>query len=146
MFNIPDRIEFHEFRPIHYAASAKLNTIKARPAAISIIRLLLNNGADPWLELNENNTRLNIKNRATWSQQVPAEMKTRTIMHDLFEHGGILEPFLQLPNFDLDRRDASGRTLLLAACSSNAGTYSINDHPDLPTFGGLASSQRAMRR
>lgn len=38
-----------------------------------------------------------------------------TIIRLLFEHGGILEPFAQLPAFDTEARDDGGRKLLLAA-------------------------------
>ncbi|KAE8358703.1 hypothetical protein BDV27DRAFT_163331 [Aspergillus caelatus] len=38
-----------------------------------------------------------------------------TILHHIFEHGGIIQPFLEIPDRDLERRDAQGRTLLLAA-------------------------------
>ncbi len=41
-----------------------------------------------------------------------------TVLHDLLEDGGIVEPFLQLPNLETEHRDAKGRTLLLAACRS----------------------------
>ena len=79
-----DRRRVYEYA-LHYAASSKLNTAKSRVTAIPIIKLLLENGADPYLEFHDT-----------------------TITHDLFQHGGILRPFLHLPNLDVERRDSKG--------------------------------------
>ncbi|KAE8454120.1 hypothetical protein EG329_005044 [Mollisiaceae sp. DMI_Dod_QoI] len=89
-----------ELYPIHYAASQKFNTAKTRESSIKIIKLLLDNGANPYLQLGDDST----------------------IIHDIFQSGGMLQPFLELPNLDLELRDPNGRTLLLAACQSKAGS------------------------
>jgi ankyrin repeat protein len=47
------------------------------------------------------------------------------VIHDLLECGGIVEPFFNLQNINLERRDPTGRTLLLAAC----------DHADIIIIG-----------
>jgi ankyrin repeat protein len=52
-----------------------------------------------------------------------------TIIHDILEYGGILQPFLAIPNLDLERRDPKGRTLLLAAARSGFGTFSSSNVP-----------------
>lgn len=102
-----DRIQQHEYYAVHFAASTQFNTPKTRETAIQIIKLLLDNGADPFLNFRDD----------------------ATIIHDIFEHGGILQPFLDIPNLDLERRDPKGRTLLLAAARSNFGTHSPSTFP-----------------
>jgi ankyrin repeat protein len=88
--------------PLGYAASSKFHTVMGKPAAIRIVELLLENGANPWISLTEEQT---------------------TIIHGIFASGGILEPFLDNSNLDLECRDEKGRTLLLAACSSPGGIW-----------------------
>lgn len=52
------------------------------------------------------------------------------VIHDVLTHDGIVEPFLALPNLDLERRDDRGRTLLLAACeTSGEGSSFRSDDP-----------------
>jgi ankyrin repeat protein len=104
---VPTRIPQHEYYPIHYAADAQFNTPNTRETAIQIINLLLDNGADPFLNFR------------------PDE----SIIHDIFEHGGVLQPFLDLPRLDLERRDPRGRTLLLAASRSGIGTVLPTNSP-----------------
>ncbi|TDZ18941.1 Ankyrin-3 [Colletotrichum orbiculare MAFF 240422] len=48
-----------------------------------------------------------------------------TVLHELLLDGHVVHPILALPNLDVERRDAKGRTLLLAACGSHRG-------PDIP--------------
>jgi ankyrin repeat protein len=111
---VQERIQSHEYYPVHYAASTKFNTPKMRETAIQIVKLLLDNGADPFLNFRDD----------------------ATIIHDVFEYGGILQPFLDIPNLDLERRDAKGRTLLLAAARSRFGTFSPSNFPHVPSFRG----------
>ena len=94
--------------PVHYAALSKFNNRNYRHRAIAIVKLLLEHGADPWLKFNRDGHEI-------------------TILHDII-CSGIRAPFLEIPNLDLERRDAGGRTLLLAACSSCEGTYSRIDY------------------
>jgi ankyrin repeat protein len=96
-----------QYYPIHYAASSIFNTEKTRSTAIEIIKLLLTKGADVFLSYDDDD-----------------EVLRGTIIHHIFEHGGILQPFLEIPNLGLERRDHLGRTLLLAASCSTAGTFS----------------------
>ncbi|KAG4439135.1 hypothetical protein IFR05_005372 [Cadophora sp. M221] len=87
--------------PLHYVASTKFNTPKDRSAAIQIITLLLDNGADPYLQFREN----------------------ATVLHDVFKSGGLIQPFLDFPTINLEHCDRKGQTVLLAGCQSNWGTH-----------------------
>lgn len=97
-----DRVEEHEFYPVHYAASHKFDNIHDRDKTAQIVKVLLEHSADPYL---------NFKDDAC-------------ILHHILSHGGLLQPFLDIPGLDLERRDPQGRTLLLSACSSSRGTNS----------------------
>jgi ankyrin repeat protein len=94
------RIHEHEYYPIHYAADSQFNNPKTRSTTIEIIKLLLGKGANPFLQFREDST----------------------ILHDIFQFGGIIQPFLEIPDLDLEYRDPQGRTLLLASCLSEFGT------------------------
>ncbi|KAL4748202.1 hypothetical protein BDW72DRAFT_180912 [Aspergillus terricola var. indicus] len=88
--------------PLHYMAMDVWNDIHARSKAIEMVQHLLRRGADPFL---------------LCDGQSP-------IVHLLFSSGGIIQPFLEMENLHLERRDALGRTLLLAAASCATGTNS----------------------
>ncbi|KAH8653076.1 ankyrin repeat-containing domain protein [Tricladium varicosporioides] len=88
-----------ETLPIHYSASSHFNNMKDRDTAMKITKLLLDHGAD-------------------YSRRCGSTL----IIHDLFHRGGILQPFLDIKDLDLEQRDGGGRTLLLAACRSSHGT------------------------
>jgi ankyrin repeat protein len=116
------RIQEHEYYPVHYAADAKFNNSKTRSTPIEIIKLLLGKGADPFLQLRED----------------------ATILHDIFQSGGIIQPFLELPNLDLEYRDPRGRTLFLAACLSEFGTNTPATFP--PDNSNKTSEERAKEK
>ncbi|CZR68979.1 uncharacterized protein PAC_18880 [Phialocephala subalpina] len=99
MFDSRDVAE--ESYPIHYAASREFNKPESREKILSIIEALLRGGADPFLPYND---------------------KGDFILHELCESDGIIEPFISHPNFasNIESRDSQGRTLLLAACSTNS--------------------------
>ncbi|KAH6664858.1 ankyrin repeat-containing domain protein [Halenospora varia] len=88
-----------ETLPIHYSACSHFNNTKDRDTAMKITKLLLDHGAD-------------------YSRGCGNTL----IIHDLFHRGGILQPFLDIKDLELEQRDGSGRTLLLAACRSSHGT------------------------
>ncbi|KAH7343060.1 ankyrin repeat-containing domain protein [Rhexocercosporidium sp. MPI-PUGE-AT-0058] len=90
--------------PIHYAASAAFNRSSDKEKMIPIIQELLKGNANPLLTFNEEGD---------------------SILHDIFENGGIVEPFLEIQGLDLEVRDSKGKTYLLAACST-ADDYSQN--------------------
>lgn len=95
-----DAIRESEHYPLHLAASATFNTSEHRHTAIQIIKLLLDHGADPLLEYR----------------------KGQCILHHIFLAGGTLASFLQSNSINFEHRDASGQTVLLAACRSRFGT------------------------
>ncbi|KAJ5467810.1 hypothetical protein N7475_005562 [Penicillium sp. IBT 31633x] len=89
-------------RPIHYISMLPFNEANSREHACRMINLLLERGADPFLPCHEN----------------------QVILHEIFAGGGIIQPWLDIPDLDLERRDPTGRTLLLAAASCVTGTNS----------------------
>jgi ankyrin repeat protein len=107
---IPRQQQDSELYPLHYAASGKFNTPKTRDSALLITRLLLKNGADPYLQCSDDTT----------------------IINDIFRSGGIIQPFLEHPSLRLEDRDSVGRTLLLAACQSHFGSMKPTTFPHQP--------------
>lgn len=83
--------------PIHYAASSNFNNSKSKEKMIPIIKELLSGRANPFLPFNDDSD---------------------SILHDLFENEGIVEPFIEIPDLNLEARDSMGKTYLLAACST----------------------------
>ena len=75
---------------------------------IPVINCLLQGGADIFKSIN----------------------KTASIIHELFDRDGIIEPFLRIPGLDLEVQDFEGRTLLLAACSHSEKWYGIDEDED----------------
>lgn len=88
--------------PLHYIAMMPFNEANTRELAIRMIKCLLSYGADYFLSCGADTT----------------------VLHDIFAEGGTIQPWLEMPVLDLERRDAKGRTLLLASASSNVGTGS----------------------
>ncbi|KAL4965773.1 ankyrin repeat-containing domain protein [Aspergillus stella-maris] len=90
--------------PLHYISMACFNETHTRDHATKMIKYLLSRGADPYL-------------------LVDGE---RPIVHKVFSEDGIIQPYLEIADLDLERRDGIGRTLLLAAACSPCGTESYN--------------------
>ncbi|KAJ5833328.1 Ankyrin repeat-containing protein [Penicillium riverlandense] len=91
-----NQILVEEYYPLHYAGQAKWNQPDKRQKAAHIIHQFLEHGADVFLPFCGS-----------------------TILHIIVQEGGIMEPFLSIPDLDLETRDGHGRTLLLAACMCN---------------------------
>ncbi|BCS27850.1 uncharacterized protein APUU_60898A [Aspergillus puulaauensis] len=98
-------------RPLEYISMRAFNEAHARDQAIELIKHLLANGANPYLSSSANRS---------------------TILHYIFADGGIIQPYLELEDLDLERRDPAGRTLLITAAMSDVGTngYAL----DVPLF------------
>jgi ankyrin repeat protein len=82
--------------PLHDISSNVNAAEERRLLALPIIKLLLQRGADPFASYDDGST----------------------ILHCLIATRGILEPFWELENLDLERKGTQGRTLLLSACLS----------------------------
>lgn len=92
----------HVLRPLQYISMLPFNEPNSRHHAIRMARLLLEHGADPFLHSSQNNL----------------------ILHEIFADGGIIQPWLEMPDLDLERRDPRGQTLLLSAAICGFGTNS----------------------
>jgi ankyrin repeat protein len=102
-------------RPLHYISMLPFNEPNSRDHACRMIKFLLERGANSFLPCHEN----------------------QLILHEIFAGGGIIQPWLDLPDLDLERRDPTGRTLLLAAASCTTGTDSYAcTVPAYPLRGG----------
>ncbi|KAL4972269.1 hypothetical protein BDW66DRAFT_154886 [Aspergillus desertorum] len=88
--------------PLHYMAMAVWNDVLARSKATVMTKHLLRRRAGPFLICDGQSS----------------------IVHLVFSSGGLIQPFLEVENLDLESRDAFGRTLLLAAASCDTGTSS----------------------
>ncbi|KAM6530703.1 hypothetical protein FSOLCH5_000201 [Fusarium solani] len=62
---------------------------------------------------------------------VPALLADRLVFHQLLADHGVYEPILKLPGLDLERRNASGQTPLLAACRGGAAASPLYYKPVL---------------
>jgi ankyrin repeat protein len=123
--------------------------------AVQLVHALLEAGADPYATFNKRNPDfkdddddsvedetvrtllLQKKNRDTEFEQV-------TILHHLLGEDKLVHPILNLAILDPNRRDAKGRTVLMAACHSYHGLgapidslFGLSDsapEPSLPSF------------
>ncbi|KAF4628947.1 hypothetical protein G7Y89_g9203 [Cudoniella acicularis] len=105
--------------PIHFAAGREFATKEHKQKMIPIIEALLKGGADPMLVFNDEGD---------------------SILHDICLRDGILEPFLKIPHLDLEARDSKGRTLLLAACTTDPNWFNGEGAAD-GTWGYSQSSK-----
>lgn len=102
-------------RPIHYISMFPFNESNSRANAIRMVNCLLAHGADPFLPCDTD----------------------MLILHQLFSDGGIIQPWLEQSDLDLERRDPQGQTLLLAAARCQTGTHSYGcSFPKFPFYSG----------
>lgn len=89
-----------------------------------MMRSLLDHGADPFASYVRH---VGVPKDASPDEHDVVETDERgkvwklekcTVIHDILELGDIVEPFLRLPDLDLERRDQRGCTLLLATAQS----------------------------
>ena len=117
---IPD----HEHHSLFYAAVSNAkdpgygeennNKWNLRDRHVPIIEILLQNGADPFAKFK---TLLKLSDDE--GDEIDETLsKECTLLHEVLEYGGVVEPLLEWSDLDLEHRDAKGRTLLLAACRS----------------------------
>ncbi|KAJ4294202.1 hypothetical protein N0V90_007892 [Kalmusia sp. IMI 367209] len=110
-------------------------------AASRIVEILVAHGADPFASFERNNPNyVNIQSDideyninkdtalvTTKAQDTKYESETVTILHDSLANNSLVHPMLELAGLNPDRRDAKGRTVLLAACLSRFGVCSPID-------------------
>ncbi|KAI9154869.1 Ankyrin-3 [Paramyrothecium foliicola] len=83
-----------------------------------LVQVLLRHGANPFAQYSK--CFRNMDSNAGSEQNDFIHVET-TLLHDIIESGGVVEPFFELQDLDLEHRDALGRTLLLAACDCKMG-------------------------
>lgn len=136
-------IEPQELFALHHASRAESNE-----AAAQMVKMLLDSGADPLVKYlqkvpnSDENEEMQSEpeeeeedadksdgtiyvNRATQlttpTIAVPTGYEERTLLHDLLEAGEAVDEFFKASQLDVNRRDAKGQTLLLAASTSAEG-------------------------
>ncbi|KAK3328716.1 ankyrin repeat-containing domain protein [Apodospora peruviana] len=121
--NVPE----HEKYPLYHAATKSgerkrtdVDNKDSEARRTQMVSVLLASGADPfarfWMtaETEDDN--------ADDDDDDPVDkLEQATVIHQILSCKGIIQPFLQLQNLDLEHRDSKGRTFLLAACASFSG-------------------------
>ncbi|CAH0056118.1 unnamed protein product [Clonostachys solani] len=110
------KVEDHEIFPLHCAgrkwpelARDEPGTLRQAETVFAMVQLLLDHGADPFANF--------LTPSPVTYGTAPENFREATVLHDLLHHGKAIDPFFQIPQLDIHRRDARGWTLLLAACS-----------------------------
>ncbi|CAH0055187.1 unnamed protein product [Clonostachys solani] len=117
----------HEKYPLFHAGNT-LETIKLpvtnkelreTETCIQLVQVLLEHGADPFGKFLMEEP----------SGPAASIYQEATVLHELFADGSLPEVYLRIPNLDVNRRDARGRTLLHAVCSGiNYPDYVIGSY------------------
>ncbi|KAG7287290.1 hypothetical protein NEMBOFW57_006798 [Staphylotrichum longicolle] len=99
---------------------------ESRKACAEMVSLLLARGADPFgtLAVSELADEMRVAAAAS-NPELAASYYPLTVLHDVLLFNGTIEPFLQLPTLNLEHRNKTGYTLLLAACT-RLGTFRRN--------------------
>ncbi|CAI7609372.1 unnamed protein product [Penicillium glandicola] len=97
-----------------------------------MMAILLNHGADPFATyVGELSTRLGMGGSDDGMGDLDSDLdepdvshpkiepQRRTVIHEILKSGHLFGPFFQLPSLQLEQRDSSGYTLLLAASKSH---------------------------
>ncbi|KAL6694074.1 putative ankyrin repeat protein [Trichoderma pleuroticola] len=132
--------EPHKEFPLHFAArhlslswSQSDNYYRGLAARKEIIRILVQHGADPFGKFLKRDKGAedepNLSETQVTTIDVPKGYKECTLLHEVLGGDIVADPFLQIPNLDVNHRDAKGRTLLHAICDYKAG-YSDGGGPD----------------
>ncbi|KAK0761397.1 hypothetical protein N5P37_006347 [Trichoderma harzianum] len=132
--------ESHKEFPLHFAArhlsfswSQSFDFYRELAARTKIIEILIQHGADPFARFLKRDKRAEDESNHSETQittiDVPKGYRECTLLHEIFGADIIADSFLQIPNLDVNHRDAKGRTLLHAICD-NKGGYSGGGGPD----------------
>ncbi|KAK4150484.1 ankyrin-2 [Chaetomidium leptoderma] len=89
-----------------------------------MVRVLLVHRVDPFGKFSVLKPRVkSAENQGDSDHEPPEpEFEQRTVVHEVLLQNGIIGPFLDLPGLDLEHRNNSGQSLLLAACD-NPSTF-----------------------
>ncbi|VUC27045.1 unnamed protein product [Clonostachys rosea] len=117
----------HENYPLFHAGKLlkvvkgplKNQELRDTETCVQLVQVLLDHGADPFGKfLIEDN-----------SDPDTASYEEATVLHELLSSNSSPEPYLRIPQLDVDHRDAQGRTLLHAVCrSSNGPDYVVGSY------------------
>ena len=101
-----------------------------REAGVEMVKLLLAHGADPFGTFLATELVDPIARRRARQVELHDDKELPiTALHHILLSNGAIEPFLQLPDLNLEHRNSTGQTLLLAAC---AGPHTLHRTVTLP--------------
>ncbi|KAK4085024.1 uncharacterized protein Triagg1_14 [Trichoderma aggressivum f. europaeum] len=132
--------EPHKEFPLHFAARhlsldwcQSHNFHQDLAMRTKIIKILIQHGADPFAKFLKRDKKAeddsNLAETQITTIDVPKGYRECTLLHYVLGSDILADPFLQIPNLDVNHRDAKGRTLLHAICD-NAGGYDDGGGPD----------------
>ncbi|KAI9710146.1 MAG: hypothetical protein M1820_002948 [Bogoriella megaspora] len=123
----------HEYMPpLLYTARVRNMKSENLDRASPLVSLLLRFGADPYLDYHQEvfpgklveDEDSGSEPTQTWDARAKVKYKVdyekRSVLHEVLRAGpaqAVIQPFLDAPSFDLERKDPNGQTLLLAACA-----------------------------
>ncbi|KAI0470431.1 ankyrin repeat-containing domain protein [Xylariaceae sp. FL0804] len=150
-------IKHHEVYPLYYAAtlpskmthggaglSAEMRRRRNEDDG-AMLDMLLAYGADPFALFSQEPKSAGEDDDGQTPEKpgvvVGQGHRKSMVLHDLVMKGELVQPFLESPRVDIERRDPSGRTILLAACSGRLGPDSPVDlQLDDKHFGGQSTA------
>ncbi|PTB76438.1 ankyrin [Trichoderma longibrachiatum ATCC 18648] len=126
------QLEPQEVFPLYYSAMqlvprwhATDNAYDEFAKRAEIVRTLLQHGANPFAKfLEKDKEAMDAKDPSaaqTPSIDVPRGYEECTLLHEVLHAGAIADVFFELPNLDVNHRDARGRTLLHMICENRGG-------------------------
>jgi ankyrin repeat protein len=118
-----------------------------REKCVKMVKLLLAHGAEPFSKFrtskrtaaSESSGNTTDSQEETQNKGFELVVEQHTVVHQVLLQNGIIEPFLELPNLDLEHRNNNGQTILLAACGNLSTFCSVMElsgpeaeHPENP--------------
>ncbi|KAJ6088667.1 hypothetical protein N7486_009928 [Penicillium sp. IBT 16267x] len=117
---VPDSERYPLFHAAFYKPlNIRVNEQDLTPSRIRMMTALLRHGADPYATFVKHHRVKDQSFKDETDSQSGSEsewkFETCTIIHEILREGQVAEPLFDLPSLQLEARDASGQTLLLAA-------------------------------